>query len=115
MRREALEPGRPVVSYHDLLYAAGTWDRPRRVVCKIEWHARELLPRVAFIVTNPTDPPPGVVHSYNGRGTCEQWIKEGKHALGRMRLSSHRFGDNPVRLALCVLGRSSPHTATAPY
>lgn len=61
-RPEELEPGHPVVTYHDFTYPAGTWDRPRRVVAKIEWHAGELFPRVAFIVTNRTDPPQGVVH-----------------------------------------------------
>jgi hypothetical protein len=102
-RPEALEPGVSAVSYHDLLYQAGTWERPRRVVSKIEWLAGELFPRVGFIVTNRTDPAPGVVRFYNGRGTCEQWIKEGKHALEWMRLSCHEFKDNAVRLALFVL------------
>ena len=96
-------PAPPVVGYHDLLYQAGTWDRPRRVVAKIEWHAGELFPRVGFIVTNRTDPAPGVVRFYNGRGTCEQWIKEGKHVLAWMRLSCHEFKNNAVRLALFVL------------
>ena len=36
----------------------------------------------------------------HGRGTCEQWIKEGKHALEWTRLSCHQFKDNAVRLAL---------------
>jgi hypothetical protein len=71
-RPDNLEPGAPVVSYHDLLYEAGTWDRPRRVVSKIEWHAGELFARVGFIVTNRTDPAKGIVRFYNGRGTCEQ-------------------------------------------
>ena len=108
-RPEALEPGVPVVSYHNLLYQVGTWDRPRRVVSKIEWHAGELFPRVGFIVTNRTDPAQGVVRFYNGRGTCEQWIKggsrlpQGKHAVEWMRLSCHQFKDNAVRLALFVL------------
>ena len=102
-RPEALEAGVPVVSYHDLLYQAGTWDRPRRVVSKIEWHAGELFPRVGFIVTNRTDPAQGVVRFYHGRGTCEQWIKAGKHAVEWMRLSCHQFKDNAVRLALFVL------------
>jgi hypothetical protein len=73
------------------------------VVAKIEWHAGELFPRIGFIVTNRTDPAPGVVRFYNGRGTCEQWIKEGKHALEWMRLSCHEFKNNTVRLALFVL------------
>jgi hypothetical protein len=102
-RPELLELGEPVVTYHDLLYRAGTWDRPRRVVAKIEWHAGELFPRVGFIVTNRTDPAQGIVRFYNGRGTCEQWIQEGKYALQWMRLSCHQFQNNVVRLALFVL------------
>jgi hypothetical protein len=102
-RPQGLEPRHPMVTYHDFVYRAGTWDRPRRVVSKIEWHAGELFPRVGFIVTNRTDPAKGIVRFYNGRGTCEQWIKEGKHALEWMRLSCHAFKDNVVRLALFVL------------
>jgi len=102
-RPEILQPGHPVVTYHDFAYQAGTWDRPRRVVSKIEWHAGELFPRVGFIVTNRADPVKGVVGFYNGRGTCEQWIKEGKHAVEWIRLSCHQFKDNAVRLALFVL------------
>ena len=43
---------RPIVWYHDFQYQAGSWDRPRRVIAKIEWHKGELFPRVGFIVTN---------------------------------------------------------------
>ena len=43
----------------------------------MEWHRGELFPRVGFIVTNMTAGPEGVVRFYNGRGTAEQWIKEG--------------------------------------
>ena len=39
----------------------------------------------------------------NGRGTAEQWIKEGKYALNWTRLSCHRFVANRVRLSLFVL------------
>jgi hypothetical protein len=96
-------PGHPVVVYHDFYYQAGTWNKSRRVVAKIEWHAGELFPRVGFIVTNRLIPAKGVVHFYNRRGTCEQWIKEGKYALNWMRLSCHKFNDNAVRLGLFVL------------
>ena len=102
-RPEQLELGQPAVTYHDFAYQAGTWNEPRRVVAKIEWHAGELFPRVGFIVTNRTDPAKGIVRFYNGRGTCEQWIKEGKHAVEWMRLSCHAFRHNAVRLALFVL------------
>jgi hypothetical protein len=72
---------RPVVWHHDFLYQASTWDRPRRVVAKIEHHKGELFPRVGFIVTNLRRPSWRVVKFYNGRGTAEQWIKEGKNAV----------------------------------
>ena len=96
-------PRKPVVRFHDFWYQAGSWDRPRRVVAKVEWHRGELFPRVGFIVTTMTARPEGVVHFYNGRGTAEQWIKEGKYALNWTRLSCHRFVANQVRLALFVL------------
>jgi hypothetical protein len=67
---------KPVVWYHDFLYQAGTWDKPRRVVAKIEHHQGELFPRVGFIVTNLRRDAYDVVRFYNGRGTAEQWIKE---------------------------------------
>ena len=43
-----------------------------------------------------------VVRFYNGRGTAEQWIKEGKAATRWTRLSCHRFRANEVRLLLGV-------------
>ena len=46
--------------------------------------------------------PEGVLHFYNGRGTAEQWIKEGKYALNWTRLSCHKFVANQVRLALFI-------------
>ena len=96
-------PKRPVIRYDDFWYRAGSWDRARRVVAKVEWHRGELFPRVGFIVTNMTAGPEGVVRFYNGRGTAEQWIKEGKYALNWTRLSCHRFVANRVRLSLFVL------------
>ena len=93
----------PLVSYHDFAYQAQSWHLPRRVVAKVEWHQGELFPRVGFIVTNLSYPPKGIVRFYNGRGTAEQWIKEGKYALNWTRLSCHKFVANQVRLWLFVL------------
>ena len=93
----------PMVSYHDFAYQAQSWRLPRRVVAKVEWHRGELFPRVGFIVTNLSYPPKGIVRFYNGRGTAEQWIKEGKYALNWTRLSCHKFVANQVRLWLFVL------------
>src|SRR5262249_27614337 len=44
-----------------------------------------------------------VVAFYNGRGTAEQWIKEGKHAIKWTRLSCTTFRANSVRLQLHAL------------
>ena len=77
--------GRPphhVRRFHaNFSYQAGTWTKPRRVIAKVEWHPGELYPRVGFIVTNMSRPAERVVAFYNKRGTCEQWIKEGKGAI----------------------------------
>ena len=44
-----------------------------------------------------------VVRFYNARGTAEQWIKEGKHAVKWTKLSCRRFKDNAARLQLFAL------------
>ena len=96
-------PKKPIVLLYEFLYQAASWNQPRRVVAKVEWHQGELFPRVGFIVTTMSARPEGVVHFYNGRGTAEQWIKEGKYALNWTRLSCKRFVSNQVRLGLFVL------------
>ena len=35
---------KPVVRYHDFVYQAQSWDIPRRIVAKVEWHQGELFP-----------------------------------------------------------------------
>jgi len=84
-------------------YQAGTWTKPRRVIAKVEWHPGELYPRGGFIVTNMSRQPERVVAFYNKRGTCEQWIKEGKGAIKWTRLSCRTFAANAVRLQLHAL------------
>ena len=58
---------------------------------------------MGFIVTNLSRSDERVVKFYNGRGTAEQWIKEGKNAVKWTRLSCHDFVDNHVRLQLFSL------------
>ena len=89
--------------YASFSYQAGSWDRKRRVVAKVEWHPGELWPRVGFIVTNLSRPAERVVIFYNQRGTAEQWIKEGKNAIKWTRLSCRKFRNNEVRLQLHAL------------
>jgi DDE family transposase len=89
--------------YSSFSYQAGSWSKPRRVVAKVEWHPGELYPRVGFIVTNLARLAERVVAFYNHRGTCEQWIKEGKGAIKWTRLSCRSFVANTVRLQLHAL------------
>jgi hypothetical protein len=93
----------PLVRYRSFEYQAASWDRPRRVIAKIEHHLGELFPRVGFIVTTLTGTNRAIVRFYNQRGTAEQWIKEGKTATHWTRLSCHRFRANEVRLLLSVI------------
>jgi hypothetical protein len=86
--------------YANFSYQAASWTKPRRVIAKVEWHPGELVPRVGFIVTNMSRPAERVVAFYNKRGTCEQWIKEGKGAINWTRLSCRTFAANAVRLHL---------------
>ena len=90
-------------SYASFGYQAGSWNKKRRVVAKVEWHPGELYPRVGFIVTNLSRPAERVVAFYNQRGTAEQYIKEGKYAIKWTRLSCSKFRNNEVRLQLHAL------------
>jgi hypothetical protein len=96
-------PKIPIVHFTCFDYQASSWDKPRRVVAKVEWHRGALYPRVGFIVTNLTWWSGDVLEFYNQRGTAEQWIKEGKYALKWTRLSCCRFDANQVRLQLFAL------------
>ena len=61
-------------------------------------------PEQGFAFSTGERPGRGVeVWFYNGRGTAEQCIKEGKVALNWTRLSCHDFVDNQVRLQLFAL------------
>src|SRR5262249_41111846 len=107
-RLSAQAPGRtapkrspPIL--RELLLPGGKLEHAARVIAKVEWHPGELYPRVGFIVTNMSRPAERVVAFYNKRGTCEQWIKEGKGAIKWTRLSCRTFAANAVRLQLHAL------------
>jgi len=42
-------PKKPIVQYYSFQYRAASWDKSRRVIAKVEWHAGELFPRIGFI------------------------------------------------------------------
>src|SRR6516165_695627 len=84
------------------LQLSGSWSQPRRVIAKVEWHPEELYPRVGFIVTNMRRPAERVVAFYNKRGTCEQWVKEGKGAIKWTRLSCRTFAGSRAAPTSCA-------------
>lgn len=86
--------------YGDFEYLAVSWDKPRRVVAKVEWHPGELFPRVGFVVTNLPMQADWIIQFYNQRGTAEQHIKEGKQTINWTRLSCKGKEQNEVRLQL---------------
>ena len=61
------------------------------------------MPACSRIVTNLSRPAERVTKFYDGRGTAEQYIKEGKNAINWTRLSCHSFRNNAVRLQLHAL------------
>jgi len=89
--------------YASFSYQAQSWNKPRHVVAKVEWHPGQLCPTVGFIVSNLARSAEGIVAFYNQRGTCEQYIKEGKNAIKWTRLSCRTFSANAVRLQLHAL------------
>jgi hypothetical protein len=95
-----------VIEFH---YQAERWNKPRRVVCKIEWHVGELFPRVGFIVTNSSLAAHKVITICNGRAEIENRIKEGKNTLRRDKTSCHRFAANQARVLVGCLAYNLLH------
>jgi hypothetical protein len=77
--------------------------RPLLYTHKWRWQPDPQVLDSPFIVTNMARPTENVVAFYNKRGTCEQWIKEGKDAIKWTRLSCRTFAANAVRLQLHAL------------
>jgi hypothetical protein len=91
--------GLPQRLFGTLAYAAGSWDRPRRVIVKAEHTARGANPR--FVVANvPGDPQELYDEVYCQRGEAENRIKEQQLDLFADRTSCHRFLANQFRLLL---------------
>lgn len=80
-------------------HRAGSWQRSRRVIAKVERLSRGLNTR--FVVTNILESAAGIYDGiYTGRGDAENRIKELKVHLKADRLSCTRFQANQFRLLL---------------
>ena len=89
-----------VRNFHELRYAAKTWDCQRRVIVKAE-HLPE-GPNVRFVVTNLSRLGSARVYDelYVARGDMENRIKEQQLALFADRTSCHAFLANQFRVLL---------------
>jgi hypothetical protein len=97
--RQYERTGRPQRLFGTFAYAAGSWDRPRRVIVKAEHTARGANPR--FVVANvPGDPRELYEEVYCQRGEMENRIKEQQLDLFAGRTSCHRLLANQFRLLL---------------
>jgi len=84
-------------------YQAGSWSRPRRIVCKVECTPQGSQRR--FVVTNLSGDPRGIYRGfYVERGEVpEQPLDELKNGLDLSRLSACGFRANAYRLLLHVV------------
>jgi hypothetical protein len=103
-RADVPQDAEPVRWFQGFWYQAGTWDRPRYVVAKVEAHAQGTNRR--FVVTNRPGAclfPGPCYDAYAERGDSENRNKEIKCGLAMDRLSDHRFVANYFRLYLHAL------------
>jgi len=92
----------PVRRFTEFDYAAGTWNRPRRVIAKAE--ITEHGPNPRFVVTSLSGPPKRLYETlYCARGNMENRIKEQQLDLFADRTSCHKWWPNQLRLLLSSL------------
>jgi hypothetical protein len=85
--------------FNDLQYAAGSWDKARRVISKAEY--LEGGPNHRFVVTNLSGDGQGLYDGlYCKRGEAENRIKEQQLHLFADRTSCHDFEANQFRVLL---------------
>jgi len=96
--------GGQLVKYVEFNYQASSWDKERRVVCKIEKLYDELIPTKTFIVTNDSKMTGREIFDfYLERGTMENFIKESKLGFNLKNLSSSSFFTNSYHMYVKLL------------
>ena len=91
------------LTYGELMYQAGSWEYPRRVVFKIEKPYGQLTHMYTFIVTNMDMEPCQIIQFYRGHGRMENFIKEGKSGFDLAAVSSHSKVVNASRMRIHML------------
>ena len=88
--------------FSETMYAAGTWDKERRVIMKAEHTKQGSNPR--YVVTNlKGDPQELYDNDYCARGDMENRIKEQQLDMFSDRTSCHNWWPNQMRLLLSSL------------
>jgi hypothetical protein len=93
--------GQPCRYVAGFWHQAGTWDRKRRIIYKVEVNAEGTNRR--YLVSNMKGLPVHLWRLYCERGTAEGFIEQLKNALKADRLSCHRFVANAFRLCQFAL------------
>lgn len=91
------------VCYDEFQYQAGSWEYPRRVVCKVEKPAEQLIHLYTFIVTNMDSESEKVIRFYCKRGIMDNYIKESKNGFDFAAVSSSSKIVNANRLQIHAL------------
>ncbi len=101
-RQLAAARGETAHVYAECRYAAGTWDRERRVIIKaevVQLTGREPRDNPRFVVTNLRRSPKRIYERiYCARGDIENRIKELHHGVEIDRTSCMRFWANQLRV-----------------
>lgn len=99
-RRTWRQTGMAVRRYTELRYAAGTWQRKRRVICRVLVSDKGVDTRYVVTSLAAGTPQKRYDKTYCGRGKMELMIKDHKVGLASDRTSCHRKEANQFRLFL---------------
>lgn len=93
------------IHYEETIYQADSWSKARKVIIKSVRPAGELLYNHTFYVTNLVNAftPKSIVHTYQKRGTMENYIKEAKNGFGFDKMNSHSYQVNEVKMMFSLL------------
>ena len=86
----------PLKVFYSFRHRAGSWNKQRRIVVKIE--VGPLGTNVRFVITNRPGRAEEIYDGYDERGECENRIKEFKRDLSSDRLSCHSYRANAFDL-----------------
>jgi len=108
--REFKQYGKPVKRYHSFMYQAGSWEKPQKVVVKVE--VSSMGTNIRYIVTNLINFRAQQLYEkgYCARGAMELRIKEHKLYLKSDRSSCKSFLANQFRLFMHSMAYVLMHT-----